>query len=105
VGKEKTGTQNRAAAQILTTGDLARLCGVNYRTVLNWIKRGYLPTYKLPGRGDNRITVQEALRFMREHDLPIPDELAQLEDAGSAPAADSNEAVQVCPHCGERIEG
>ncbi len=40
---------------VLTTGEAARICGVNFRTVLRWIDRGLLPAYKLPGRGDRRV--------------------------------------------------
>jgi excisionase family DNA binding protein len=43
--------------QALTTGEAAKYCGVNFRTVIRWIERGHLDAYKLPGRGDNRIPV------------------------------------------------
>ncbi|MBI3286099.1 MAG: response regulator [Burkholderiales bacterium] len=57
-------------SEVLTTGEAARLCGVNFRTVLRWIERGLLQAYKLPGRGDHRVPVEELRRFMRENGIP-----------------------------------
>lgn len=63
--------------QTLTTGEVAKFCGVNFRTVIRWIKRGHLCAYQLPGRGDNRIYMQDFLQFLAENNLPIPTELQQ----------------------------
>jgi two-component system, OmpR family, response regulator VicR len=57
-------------SDILTTGEAARICGVNFRTVLRWIDRGLLQAYKLPGRGDRRVLRGELHRFMLEHGIP-----------------------------------
>jgi excisionase family DNA binding protein len=56
----------------LTTGDVARLCGVSFRTVIRWIERGWLKGYKLPGRGDNRVRPDDLRAFLREHRMPVP---------------------------------
>lgn len=55
---------------VLTTGEAARICGVNFRTVLRWIDRGLLPAYKLPGRGDRRVLSAALRQFMQEHGIP-----------------------------------
>ena len=60
----------------LTTGQVARYCGVNFRTVIRWIERGHLKAYKLPGRGDNRVKVEDFLDFLKANEMPIPQELA-----------------------------
>ncbi len=62
--------------QTLTTGEIARYCGVNFRTVIRWIKRGHLKAYQLPGRGDNRVLVAEFLRFLAANHMPVPTELS-----------------------------
>jgi excisionase family DNA binding protein len=62
--------------RVLTTGEVARFCGVNFRTVLRWIERGQLVAYRLPGRGDHRIKMDDFLAFMAEHNLPIPEEFS-----------------------------
>ncbi len=68
---EDARQQTDAAA--LTTGQAAKLCGVNFRTVSRWIDRGLLPAYQLPGtRGDRRVRLEDLRRFMREHDMPDP---------------------------------
>jgi len=61
--------------QTLTTGEISKLCGVHFRTVIRWIEKGYLKAYKLPGRGDNRVAVPDFLDFLRKHDMPVPEEL------------------------------
>lgn len=63
-----------AEKQVLTSGEVARLCNVNFRTVLRWIERGELAAYKLPGRGDNRIRVDDFLEFVSAHKMPVPAE-------------------------------
>lgn len=55
---------------VLTTGEAARICGVNFRTVLRWIERGLLQAYRLPGRGDRRVLSDELHRFMLENGIP-----------------------------------
>lgn len=59
----------------LTTGDIAEMCGVNFRTVIRWIQADLLPAYQLPGRGDNRVLVRDFLEFLRKNRMPIPDEM------------------------------
>lgn len=60
--------------QTLTTGDVAKYCGVNFRTVIRWIKRGHLKAYQLPGRGDNRVEYGEFLEFLKKNRIAVPRE-------------------------------
>ena len=62
----------------LTTGDIAKMCDVNLRTVIRWIDRGALKGFKLPGRGNNRVRIEDFLVFLKEHDMPVPAELADV---------------------------
>ena len=62
-------------AETLTTREAAQRCGVNFRTVIRWAERGELQAYRLPGRGDYRVPVEELRRFMREHGIPESDEM------------------------------
>jgi len=68
-----------------STGDIARFCDVTLRTVIRWIERGSLKAYKLPGRGNNRVTEQELLNFLREYQIPIPQELKAKASNDSPP--------------------
>lgn len=58
----------------LTTGDIAKYCDVNLRTVIRWIDNGSLVGYKLPGRGNNRVTVNNFVAFLIENNMPVPPE-------------------------------
>lgn len=66
----------------LTTGEAAKWCGVSFRTVLRWIERGELAAYKLPGRGDARIKIDDFVEFLNRNQMPVP---AELERAHRAP--------------------
>lgn len=61
----------------LSTGEIAKLCDVNLRTVIRWIERGALKGFKLPGRGNNRVRVEDFLAFLVEHEIPIPADLQE----------------------------
>lgn len=56
---------------ILTTFEIAKLCGVDITTVINWIDSGKLTAYKTPG-GHRRVRRDEFLKFLRAYQLPIP---------------------------------
>lgn len=58
--------------EILTTGDIAKFCGVNYRTVNRWVQRGELKGFQLPGRGDVRVRRDDFLVFLKTHNIPVP---------------------------------
>lgn len=66
------------ARSALTSGEVAKYCGVNIRTVLRWIERGELQAFKLPGkRGDNRIEIDAFVSFLKINNLPIPSSLQE----------------------------
>lgn len=55
---------------ILTTGDVARICNVAPRTVSKWFDNGQLKGYRIPGSKDRRIPASELARFMKIHNIP-----------------------------------
>ena len=55
---------------VLTTGDVARICNVAPRTVSKWFDSGQLKGYRIPGSKDRRIPVSELTRFMKAHNMP-----------------------------------
>ncbi|WP_372836107.1 response regulator [Pontibacterium sp.] len=61
----------------LTTGDIAKYCDVNQRTVIRWLDKGVLKGFKLPGRGNNRVKLDDFVSFLKKNGMPIPDELAK----------------------------
>lgn len=55
---------------VLTTGDVAKICNVAPRTVSKWFDTGQLKGYRIPGSKDRRIPLTELLRFMKAHNIP-----------------------------------
>lgn len=55
---------------VLTTGDVARICNVAPRTVSKWFDSGQLKGYRIPGSKDRRIPISELIRFMKIHNMP-----------------------------------
>ena len=60
---------------ILTTGQVAKICRVAPRTVSKWFDTGQLRGYRIPGSRDRRIPRAQLIRFMKLHGMP----LAELE--------------------------
>lgn len=56
--------------EYLTTGTVAKYCGVSKVTVLRWIDKGDLTAFKLPG-GQNRIHKDDFFNFASKHSIPI----------------------------------
>lgn len=56
--------------EFLTTGAVARHCGVSKVTVLRWIEKGNLVAFRLPG-GQNRIHRDDFYAFADRHNIPI----------------------------------
>jgi len=56
---------------VLTTGEVAKICNVAPRTVSKWFDSGALKGYRIPGSKDRRIPVSQLLKFMKEHGIPF----------------------------------
>jgi len=56
---------------VLTTGEVARICNVAPRTVSKWFDSGQLQGYRIPGSKDRRIPVAALARFMKQHHIPM----------------------------------
>ena len=82
-----------AMKKSLTTGEIANYCQVNLRTVIRWIDKGKLKGYKLPGRGNNRVDIDNFLLFLKEYNMPIPDELSLLTTADNILIVDDEPAM------------
>jgi excisionase family DNA binding protein len=60
----------------LTTGTVAGHCGVSKVTVLRWIEKGNLASFKLPG-GQNRILRDDFFTFAGKHGIPLKNNIAK----------------------------
>jgi excisionase family DNA binding protein len=56
---------------VLTTGEVAKICNVAPRTVSKWFDSGTLKGYRIPGSKDRRIPVAQLVKFMKAHGIPL----------------------------------
>jgi excisionase family DNA binding protein len=56
---------------VLTTGEVAKLCNVAPRTVSKWFDSGQLKGYRIPGSKDRRIPLSNLMQFMKAHGIPL----------------------------------
>ena len=64
--------------EILTTGQVAKYCQVDARTVNRWIQEGILKSYALPITGFKRIKVRDFLDFLKEQKFPVSEDFLQV---------------------------
>ena len=62
-------TEKRSQASH-TTGDVARVCQVTKRTVIQWIDSGKLQGYRIPGSTHRRVSQRELQQFLRTYRIP-----------------------------------
>lgn len=55
---------------VLTTGQVAKICHVTIRTVIKWFESGRLEGYKIPDSKDRRIPRENLRRFLLEYGVP-----------------------------------
>ena len=63
-------------AKLLTTGQVARLCGFSQSAVLQWLHSGKLSSYSSPG-GQHRVDPNALLQFLKAHGMRVPGELEE----------------------------
>jgi excisionase family DNA binding protein len=62
---------NLAQKDVLTTGEVAKICNVASRTVSKWFDTGQLKGYRIPGSKDRRIPVKDLVKFMKAYGIPF----------------------------------
>ena len=68
--KKLAAKKSKRLAEYLTTGVVAECCGVSRVTVLRWIEKGLLTSFKLP-EGQNRIHRDALEEFAAKHNIPL----------------------------------
>src|SRR5215218_1841793 len=74
--KQRTTGENAMSSttkvkDVLTTGEVAKICNVAPRTVSKWFDSGALHGYRIPGSKDRRIPLNQLIRFMKQHGMPL----------------------------------
>src|SRR2546423_10123708 len=66
-----TSSSSTKVKDVLTTGEVAKICNVAPRTVSKWFDSGALHGYRIPGSKDRRIPLNQLIRFMKQHNMPL----------------------------------
>ena len=64
--------------EYLSTGQIAELLSLTPRTIQRYINKGVLKAHKLPGRGNNRVSINDFAQFCEEHAMPFPKEIEMV---------------------------
>jgi len=67
----ETAMSSTKVKDVLTTGEVAKICNVAPRTVSKWFDSGALHGYRIPGSKDRRIPLNQLIRFMKQHGMPL----------------------------------
>ena len=62
---------NLLEKDVLTTGEVEKICNVASRSVSKWFDSGQLRGYRIPGSKDRRIPVSNLIKFMKSHGIPM----------------------------------
>lgn len=75
------------SGDVLTTGQVARVCRVSNRTVQKWVDAGHLKGYRLPASQERRVRVEHVRAFLAANGMPaewLDEFLAELAAKGGA---------------------
>ena len=71
---------SRYIMRTYSSGEVAKICDVTSRTVIRWIGAGRLNAFKLPGRGNNRVSESDLLHFLNQNNMPVPTEMVSVQE-------------------------
>src|SRR5688500_10177760 len=70
-GENAMSSTTTKVKDVLTTGEVAKICNVAPRTVSKWFDSDALHGYRIPGSKDRRIPLNQLIRFMKQHGMPL----------------------------------
>ena len=82
--------------KVFTTGQVAKICKVAPRTVSKWFDSGALHGYRIPGSKDRRIPLNQLIRFMKQHGMPLNGLMTGSTLHGKALRPASGHRVELC---------
>lgn len=68
----------REKIKVYSALEIAKMCGVVNQTVINWITKGHIESFRTPG-GQYRVYPDVLRAFMESNGMRIPEELQQYE--------------------------
>jgi excisionase family DNA binding protein len=67
---------SRSRARLLSATQVARYCGVDLKTIHNWVNKGKIPCRRTEGR-HLRFRPLDVVDFLRAYEIGLPDSLRQ----------------------------
>jgi excisionase family DNA binding protein len=67
----------RARARVLSGTQVARFCGVDLKTIHNWVNKGKIPHWRTTGR-HLRFRPLDVVEFLRAYEIGLPDSLRSV---------------------------
>lgn len=86
---------------LLTTGQAAKLCAVDPRTIARWVDAGRVQSHRTVG-GRRRILHADLLAFMRTQGMTFPPRIAVVDDDPRVVKAISRTVARVLPNSDRR---
>lgn len=71
----KKKARQRVERGVLNVSRIARLTYCSTQTATRWCDEMGLRHYRLPGCGDRRVLPEDLVRFLRQWQVPVPQEL------------------------------
>lgn len=94
----------RKTKDILTTGEIAKICRVSPRTVSEWIDCGHLKGYRIPISQDRRVTVSSLFDFLHKNNMPAAEDVWHLLNHSVIVVGACMELAQQLPKECERVD-
>lgn len=92
---------------VYTTGEAAKFLHVHQTTVIDWIEKGLIGSYRTPG-GHRRIQRGALLQFLHTHRMPVPGSLKEgpghVPLVGVEPERHVHDAYQMNPYGRQKRE-
>ncbi len=61
-----------------TTGEIAKICEVSPKTIITWIEKKHLPSFRI-GNGPRKVILTDLFEFLSSRNFPVAD-LGELEN-------------------------
>src|SRR3954467_5905631 len=69
--RERNAMATMKIKDVLTTGEVAKICHVAPRTVSKWFDSGALHGQRIPGSKERRIPLSEGVRVTKQPGMPL----------------------------------
>ena len=98
-----SGAETRTRARQLSAVQVARFCGVDLKTIHNWVNKGKIPFRRTTGR-HLRFRPLDVVDFLRAYEIGLPDALRNVRLHAVVVHADVETLAAVCRPLSRRYD-